>query len=129
MVNGKKVIISICVIMMVIGFGVKYSYLQERPSEDIIKDLIKKMEINKGIEKSHVRNLFFTYFNITNSSFNNKNRYCIIVNYQINYEYITNNPLNNKWIWFPDREKRINIKYSFEKKNNQWNGYIGWKDD
>jgi hypothetical protein len=109
MVNGKKVIISICVIMMVIGFGVKYSYLQERPSEDIIKDLIKKMEINKGIEKSHVRNIFFTYFNITNSSFNNKNRYCIIVNYQINYEYIKHKTLNGYGFLTGKKELILNI--------------------
>ena len=111
MSNGKKAIVSMLVIMMVMFFCVKYSYSQEKPSEEVMKKVIVKLEFGED----QLTNLKFDEFIITNSFTSNKNnRYCIEVSYIVYYiHYIGNKMEENK-------------RYSFEKKGNHWYGWEGW---
>ena len=111
MSNGKKAIVSMLVIMMVMFFCVKYSYSQEKPSEEVMKKIIVKLEFGED----QFTNLKFGEFTITNSFTSNKNnRYCIEVSYIVYYIHFIGNKMEN------DR------RYSFEKKGNRWYGWVGW---
>jgi hypothetical protein len=68
MVNVKKVIMSMCVIMMVMYFNVGYSYSQEKPKEEVMKSLI--MEFDTKISyKMYGKEFTMVNFDITNSFF------------------------------------------------------------
>jgi hypothetical protein len=84
MVIIKKSILFICVIMMVIGFGIGCSS-SEKPSEEVIKIVI--MEIEFGNVRDDIK---FDTFKITNGFFSKENgsksdHYNIEVNYKITY--------------------------------------------
>lgn len=110
MVNGKKALMSMFVLIMAISLCVCSSYSQDKPTEEVMKrllirDFIGNMEYK---ESGHKYNI--TKFNITNSFISKENgNYCIEVDYNltgIGWE----NKFNGK-------------KYSFDKKGNQW--YLG----
>ena len=111
MFNGKKVLVSMLVIMMVMCFCVKYSYSQEKPSEEVMEKIIVKIEFGED----QFTKIHFDEFIISNSFTSNKNnRYCIEVNYIAYYIYYIGNRMEE------------NKRYSFEKKGNLWYGWQGW---
>ena len=121
MFNGKKVIISMFVIMMLICLCVNRSYSQEKPSEEVIKNIIARitLSIPQGSRTTgEYTKINFVEFNITNSFISNKNyRYCIEVNYILEYNYGR----------FGRLSETINVgHFSFEKKGNKWYGWEGW---
>ena len=121
MVNGKKVIISMFVIMMLIFLCVNRSYSQEKPTEEVMKNIIARITlfIPQGSRTTgEYTNIKFVEFNITNSFISNKNnRYCIEVNYILEF--------NRGRFGSLSQSKNVG-HYSFEKKGNQWYGWEGW---
>ena len=121
MVNGKKVIISMFVIMMLICLCVKRSYSQGKPSEDVMENIIARITL--GIPQGsrttgEFTNINFVEFNITNSFISHKNnRYCIEVNYILEFNHGRFGRLS--------QSKNVG-HYSFEKKGNRWYGWEGW---
>ena len=120
MVNGKKVMMSMSVIMMLICLCVNCSYSQEKPSEEVIKNIIARitLSIPQGSRTTgEYSQIDFVTFNITNSFISKKNnRYCIEVNYILEYNF--------------GRFGRLSVTknvehYSFEKKGNRWYGWEG----
>jgi hypothetical protein len=97
MINCKKVIISIGIIMMVMCFYVGYSYSQEHPSQDIIKNIIMRMELGNNINNKEFSNLKYDTLQIINSfvsktpgGHGESSPYCIEVNYKISYIFNEN---------------------------------------
>ena len=116
MLIGKKCIMSLFVMMTVMCSFVSHSYSQEKPSEDVMKGIIVTLELHTDVIQN-ITNINYIEFNITNSFTSNKNnRYCIEVNYILNY------------LWGTGYENKTenNVRYSFEKKGNQWYGWKGW---
>ena len=109
MVNVRKVIMSMCVIMVVMCLCVGCSYSQDKPSEKEMQSLI--MKINKDVfgsmEVKRRNNQFINEFISKHNG-----RYCI----EVAIDFVD---LNN-------RQHHENIKYSFEKKGNRWYGWHGW---
>ena len=72
MLNGNKVLMSLLVILMVIGFCIEPSYAQQKPSEEIIKQNIingysKSInELTKDNPNIKVSDLKFDSFKMTN---------------------------------------------------------------
>ena len=120
MFYGKKIIVSVVVIMMVMCLYVQYSYSEEKPSEEVMKGIIYKGGLpNFESLGQHYSNINFIEFNITNTFFSNKNnRYCIEVNYIISFFSTILGGL--------DKVIENNKRYSFEKKGNKWYGWKGW---
>ncbi len=111
MFNGKKVIMSMVVIMMVMCFYVGHSYSQEKPSEEVMERIIVKLEFGED----QFTRIKFDEFIISNSFTSKKNnRYCIEVSYIVYYIYSIGNKMEE------------NKRYSFEKNGNQWYGWEGW---
>lgn len=112
MFNGKKVIMSMFIIMMIIGFYVRCSYSQEKPSEELVKGIIFRIEIQKS---GGLYPLKITNYQVTNEFISKHNgRYCVEVKYYIESTSLDlTGMVNNK-------------RYSFEKNGNQWYGWEGW---
>jgi hypothetical protein len=89
MVNVKNVIMSLFLIMTLMSFCVKYSYSQEKPSEDVIK---KYILTDYFLNPSPDTNIRYTLFQITNSFFkkgsDGMDYYYVKVNYNIRYTII-----------------------------------------
>ena len=80
--------------MIALCFCVGYSYSQEKPSEEVMKNLVININGPKGLVTANTgqvieryKNIIFNKFNITNNFISNKSgKYCIIVDYNISYE-------------------------------------------
>ena len=101
-----------CVIMMAMCLYVGRSYSQEQPSEEVIKDIIFRIEIQKS---GGLYPLKITNYQFTNEFISKRNgHYCVEVNYYIQSTSLDLTGMVN------------NMRYSFEKKGNQWYGWEGW---
>ena len=123
MVNGKKGLISVFIIMMMMFFCVKYSYSQDKPSMEVMKSIIAQQAI---FLYEATENIKYTSFQITHSFFKKGNDgrdiYFVEVNYEISYNFnpAKNNTQGNKF------QKGEVEKYSFMKKGDKWYGGKGW---
>jgi hypothetical protein len=121
MVIGKKVGMSLFVIMMVMCFDILRCHSQEKPPDKIIKNFIISIDIigDRNDEDTNFRNYKINKFNITQNLFSNKNnRYYIIVDYDISYEELT-----PKGGWHAKNKKQSNRRFSLEWKHNTWYVY------
>lgn len=94
--NVKKVIMSVCVVMMVVGLCVGCSS-SSKPPEEIIKNIIMQYALKDNgldINDKNITNLKFASFNITNGFVSKtpggggeSNPYNIDVDYRISYIY------------------------------------------
>jgi hypothetical protein len=123
MVNVKKVILSIYVIIMFMFFCVVFSYSQEKPSEDVIKHYI----LTKNFPNiSKYKNLRYESFKIKDSYFkkgrDKMDYYYVKVNYNISYKI-------NKESGKPkyDNIVKNGDEFIFLKNGNKWYGKRGWE--
>jgi hypothetical protein len=127
MVNVKNVIMSLFLIMTLMSFCVKYSYSQEKPSEDVIK---KYILTDYFINPSPDTNIRYTLFQITNSFFkkgsDGMDYYYVKVNYNIRYTIINYEGSGKS------KDDTITgkvVKLIFLKKEGNWYGRRGWRTD
>jgi hypothetical protein len=122
MVNIKKVIMCVYIIIMGLSLSVLPSYSQHKPSDKTILDIIIITERGNSLQK-YMKNVKINTFVITNNFISTKNgRYCVEVNLDVSYEG-RNKILDN----YKFRNDKLNNKrYSFVNKHNLWYGYIGW---
>jgi hypothetical protein len=125
MVNGKKFIMSICVSMMVMCFCVVFSYSQEKPSDDVIKNYI----LAKNFPNiSKYKNIRFESFIIKDSYFKKGNDkmdyYYVKVNYNISFTIISHKK-SGKLI--NDNIVKKGEKLILLKNNGKWYGKRGWE--
>jgi len=128
MKNVRKIITSMCVVMIVMGLCVVSSYSQDKPSEEEMKDIILRFETSNKIlnEKDRYRNIIFKNFDITNSFTSMKNgKYCITVNYIISFDYYASDN-GSPMEWITVGRNNYNTRVSFEKKKGKWYGGEGW---
>ncbi len=123
MVNGNKVAIAFFIILMTMCLNITYSYSQEKPSEQVIKDLIILLEKDSNLLPLYLKNVQYNTFGIIQEFYSSQNgRYCIKINSDISFE-----GRKSTLARFEPRNVRlINKRYSFVKKHNQWIGYKGW---
>jgi hypothetical protein len=106
MINGKKVIISMCVILMLMYISIGCSS-SNKPSEEEMKDIIIPIISSNPYILNTMKNIEFNIFKTTNDFFSKKNgRYCIQVDYNISYNFLGKH----------DNIKNNDERYSFEKK-------------
>ena len=123
MVNVKKVIMSMCVLIMVMCFCVVFSYSQEKPSEDVMKKYI----LTKNFENpSKYKNIQYESFKIKDAYFKKGNDemdyYYVKVNYNISYTIIKE---SGKQI--NDNIVKKSDEYIFLKNKGKWYGKRGWE--
>ena len=120
MVNGKSVIRFTIGIIMIMCFCVSCSPTPPKPSEKTIKKIIItiELEINSQSKKLY-KHIKYKTFTITKKFISRKNgRYCISVDYEIEYKYH-----KNRYFTTIDRN---DCHFSFEKKGKKWYGERGW---
>lgn len=125
--NVKKVIMCVCVVMMVMGFRVSCSYSQDKPSEEVMKNIISQVII-PGFSKDIHTNIKFDTFQITHSFFkkgtDGRDKYCVEINYYISYTFQNPN-YSQKMISNENKSGKVE-KFSFLKKGDDWYGKKGW---
>ncbi|MDO9530960.1 MAG: hypothetical protein Q7O12_02360 [Deltaproteobacteria bacterium] len=131
MIDLKKLILSIFVIIIAISFSVKYSISQNKPSEEVIKHIILDIDyFYKNVDlKKKFKDIKFKELSITNSFISKQNgRYCILVNYNLIYKKIL--PESHPGAsWKVENDKRVNKRYSFKKEGKKWYGWEGWGEE
>lgn len=133
MVNVKKVTLYMCVIMMVIGLSNEYSYSQEKPSKQVMKNIIPQVVISEMAGE-----IKYNIFEITHSFFkkgsNGRDSYCVEITYDISYiDYpsygLTLHSLDSPRSKNLKKATGYDVKFSFMKKGNWWYGKKGWDDN
>jgi hypothetical protein len=123
--NVKKVIITMCVVLMVVGMCVSCSYSQDKPSEDDMKSILLSLVVSyyRG-HPNAFSNIKYDIFQITHSFFKNgsdgRDRYCVEITYDISYvSKMSGKQTNEKTTGKVE-------KFSFMKKGDDWYGKQGW---
>lgn len=129
--NVKKVVICMCLVMITLGLCVSCGYSQDKPSEEVMKNIIPQLVITHyHLRKSGgfiYSNIIYNVFKITHSFFkknsDGRDIYCVEITYKISCTFTKPEP-NSK----PENdsvEGKVE-KFSFLKKGDDWYGKKGW---
>lgn len=138
----RKVIMCMCVVMMVMCFGIVLSYsqdkpLQEKPTEKIMQNIISTIVL----PNTPPSNITFPKFQITNGYFSKTKGgggesgiYCIEVNYIMRWThtYDKDHFVGTTKVYYQGEKRTFNSdkvddQWSFEKRGNKWYGWKGWE--